>query len=383
MLKSKVTIFFDVRPINKLHTFVFDFNPKNQELTLHKFEQATVDRLKLLLATPQNIVITTHYNPDGDALGSSLALYRFLKSSGQNVSVLIPNEYPGFLNWMPDLKSALVYSKDQQNAELLLNSASIIFCLDYNGFNRVNLFVDKLVAANGIKILLDHHLQPENTFDLAFSVIETSSTSELVYDLIDALGKIELIDKESATCLYVGIMTDTGSFSFACNLPRTYEVVADLVRKGVDTEQVHRLVYDTWSENRMKLLGYCLSEKLTVLKEYATAFIWLTAGDMHKYNVQSGDTEGIVNYALSIKGISFAAFFTEKPDRIRISFRSKGSFSVNAFARDNFNGGGHRNAAGGDSFQSMENTLQRFKDTLPAYKTDIVAAADESSRFQL
>ncbi|MBW6491544.1 MAG: bifunctional oligoribonuclease/PAP phosphatase NrnA [Lentimicrobium sp.] len=328
-----------------------------------------------MLTNQNKILITTHYNPDGDALGSSFALCRYLKNKGYQVSVLVPNEYPGFLAWMPGNKDVIVYSKNSETADILIDEADLIFCLDYNAIQRVNLFTEKLEKSSAIKVLVDHHLQPEPQFDFVFSVINTSSTSELIYDLINAMGDKHLIDKEIANCLYVGIMTDTGSFSFACNHPHTYEVVAELVRIGVDTEQVHRLVYDTYSEHRMRLLGYCLSEKLQVMHNFSSAYIWLTKEDMKRFNVQSGDTEGIVNYALSIKGISFAAFFTEKRDRIRISFRSKGDFSVNTFAREHFNGGGHRNAAGGDSFMNMQETLKTFEMLLPNYLDDLKKAS--------
>lgn len=342
---------------------------------MHKFDKELVSKFIKLLSTQNEILITTHYNPDGDALGSSLAFGRYLKNKGLSVRILVPNEFPGFLAWMPGNEDIIVYSTHAESGDRLIEQADLIFCLDYNAIKRVNLFSEKLEKSPAIKVLIDHHLQPEPQFDFVFSVIDTSSTSELVYDLICALGDQDLIDKEIANCLYVGIMTDTGSFSFACNYPHTYEVVAELVRKGVDTEQVHRLVYDTYSEQRMRLLGYCLSEKLVVLKKYASAYIWLTKEDMKRFKVQSGDTEGIVNYALSIKGISFAALFTEKPDRIRISFRSKGNFSVNTFAREHFGGGGHRNAAGGDSFLNMQETLKRFEGLLPGYHEGLKKAA--------
>ncbi|PKP50591.1 MAG: DHH family phosphoesterase [Bacteroidetes bacterium HGW-Bacteroidetes-11] len=346
------------------------------------FNKDLVNQLKELLTTTSNILITTHYNPDGDALGSSLGLYHYLHLKGYSAKILVPNEYPDFLGWMPGNSDMTVYSKNQSEGDALIDWAEVIFCLDYNAIQRVNLFSDKLINAKGVKVLVDHHLQPEPQFDYMFSMIETSSTSELVYDLICALGDQDIIEKNIAMCLYVGIMTDTGSFSFACNLPHTYEVVAELVRRGVDTEQVHRLVYDTYSEQRMRLLGHCLSEKLTVVKDCATAYIWLSKDDMKKFKVQPGDTEGIVNYALSIKGISFAALFTEKPDKVRISFRSKGNFSVNDFSRNHFNGGGHRNAAGGETRLKMNETIELFTSLLPQYKAGLQSAAHQSSFLQ-
>ncbi|NTW25466.1 MAG: bifunctional oligoribonuclease/PAP phosphatase NrnA [Lentimicrobium sp.] len=346
---------------------------------MQKFNPDTLNSVKQLLDVPAEIVVTSHYNPDGDALGSALALSRYLRKKGHKVTTIIPNDFPDFLHWMPGQKDILIYFHKSLTANELIKNASIIFCLDYNAIPRVNLFADQLFEAKGIKVLIDHHLAPEDHFDYSLSVIKTSSTSELIFDFIDNLGDNDLIDADIAVCLYVGMMTDTGSFSFACNYPHTYEVVAKLVKAGVDTERVHRLVYDTYSESRMRLLGFCLSERMIVLGEYGTAYIYLSRQDLQKFDFKSGDTEGVVNYALSIRDISFAALFTEKSDRIRISFRSKGSFSVNDFAREHYQGGGHRNAAGGDAFQPLETTLKNFEELLPVYQERILLAAKESS----
>ncbi|MBK6964502.1 MAG: DHH family phosphoesterase [Bacteroidales bacterium] len=346
---------------------------------MHKFNPDTLEAVTRLLKLPSEVVVTSHYNPDGDALGSSLALSMYLKEKGHKVSLILPNDFPDFLQWMPGVEDVVIYFHKSKTADELIANAAIIFCLDYNSIPRVNLFADRLFEAKAIKILIDHHLQPENHFDYSFSVITTSSTSELVFDFIEAMDDLSLLNRDMSVCLYVGIMTDTGSFSFACNYPHTYEVVSKLVQKGVDTEQVHRLVYDTYSEGRMRLLGFCLSERMIVLHETATAYIWLSKSDMERFGFKPGDTEGVVNYALSIKDISFAALFTEKSDRIRISFRSKGDFSVNNFAREHYQGGGHRNAAGGDSFEPMEKTLSGFVDLLSLYKEDLLKAARQSS----
>ncbi len=348
---------------------------------MHKFDTETLKKVNQLLEVPSEIVITSHYNPDGDALGSSLAMCNYLQQKGHKVSLILPNDFPDFLGWMPGIENAVIYFHKSKGADKLIAKASIIFCLDYNAIPRVNLFADQLFKAKGIKILIDHHLQPEDHFDYSFSVIKTSSTSELVFDFIEASGDYSMLNKEIAVCLYVGIMTDTGSFSFACNYPHTYEVVSKLVQKGVDTERVHRLVYDTYSEGRMRLLGFCLSERMVVLHELSTAYIWLKKSDLQRFGFKPGDTEGVVNYALSIKDISFAALFTEKSDRIRISFRSKGDFSVNNFAREHYEGGGHRNAAGGDAFVSMEQTLSKFEGLLLLYKDELLNAARQSSQL--
>ena len=345
---------------------------------MSKFPEHTIEIIKDILDKSERILITTHYNPDGDAIGSSLALFLYLKSKGHQVNVLIPNDIPEFLQWMPGLDERMIYYHHSNQGNKLLMEADVIFCLDYNSISRVNLFKDQLLKSQGQKILIDHHPEPEDQFDINLSVTNVSSTSELIYDFIAAMGDLEFITVDIGMNLYVGMMTDTGSFSYASNYPHTLETVADLIKKGVDTEKVHRLVYDTYSENRMRLLGYCLSEKLVVLNEFNTAYIWLTKEDLDKFSFKPGDTEGVVNYALSIKNISFAALFTEKKTCIRISFRSKSNFSVNDFARKHYKGGGHLNAAGGDSYLNMEETLKEFQSLLPQYKSQLIDAARES-----
>jgi bifunctional oligoribonuclease and PAP phosphatase NrnA len=314
-----------------------------------------------------NIVITTHYNPDGDAIGSSLALYNILNHLGCNVAVIIPNDYPSFLKWLPGNEKMIVYEENALLCNALIRDAQILFSLDYNAMSRVKHFTNQLQEAKATKILIDHHIDPSDEYDFVYSRINISSTSELLYEFVKGLGWENEIDKDVAECLYVGIMTDTGSFSYACNLSQTYEITANLIKKGIDAENIHRLVYDTYSENRMRLLGYCLSERLVVRAKYKTAYIWLTRDDLTMFDHQIGDTEGVVNYALSIEGIVLAALFTERNERIRISFRSKGEFSVNEFARKHYAGGGHRNAAGGDSLTDMEETLRKFEELLPEY----------------
>jgi phosphoesterase RecJ-like protein len=327
--------------------------------------------LKKLLAEKSNVLITTHYNPDGDAIGSSLALYHFLASQGISSKVLIPNELPTFLQWMPGLKEAVIYVNDPDIGKVLISTADLIFCMDYNGLDRVKLFTNELRASNATRVIIDHHIQPENEFDLIFSIIKVSSTSELLHQILSEAGYSSGITKDMAECLFVGIMTDTGSFSFACNRPETFEIAANLIKTGMDVEKVHRMVYDTYSESRMRLLGHCLGSNMKVLPEFATAYIWLTKEDLEEYDYQQGDTEGVVNYALSIQNVAVAALFTERGDRIRVSLRSKGEFSVNEFARAHFNGGGHRNAAGGDIFKNMPDTLAWFESLLPVYSAEI------------
>lgn len=335
------------------------------------FPENSVSFLKNLVSQPHKILITTHYNPDGDAIGASLALYHFLVKTGHDVSIIVPNELPSFLSWMPGTSNVLVYNKDEDSAKRLISEAETIFCMDFNSLSRVKLFSKDLAEAPGVKVLIDHHLQPSDEFDLTFSEIKVSSTSELLYELINLCGYGDLVDLPAAECIFVGIMTDTGSYSYSCEKPDTFRITAELIRLGVNVERIHRLVYDTYSENRMRLLGFCLSERLKVLPEMSTAYIWLSKDDLENFGYQPGDTEGVVNYALSIENIVMAALFTERDNRIRISLRSKGSFSVNNFARKHFEGGGHRNAAGADSFLSLQETLEKFESLLSDYQDEL------------
>lgn len=338
------------------------------------FSENSVSFLKNLVSRPHKVLITTHYNPDGDAIGASLALYHFLVKTGHNVSIIVPNEMPSFLSWMPGSGNVLVYSKREDSGKKLILEAETIFCMDFNSLGRVKLFSKELAEAPGVKILIDHHLQPSDEFDFTFSEINVSSTSELLFKLINHCGYGDLVDLPAAECIFVGIMTDTGSYSYSCEKPDTFHITAELIRLGVNVERIHRKVYDTYSENRMRLLGFCLSERMKVLPLMSTAYIWLSKDDLDTFGYQPGDTEGVVNYALSIENIVMAALFTERDNRIRISLRSKGSFSVNSFARKHFEGGGHRNAAGADSFLSLQETLERFESLLKEYQDELYSS---------
>jgi phosphoesterase RecJ-like protein len=295
-------------------------------------------------------------------------MYHFLKLSGHDVNVIVPNSYPDFLVWMPGQEKILIYEENKKLCDELFKFSDILFSLDYNAPSRLGMAAGSFKKAKGIKVLIDHHIQPETkTYDHIFSTIDISSTSEIVYEFMYQINS-GLINKSMAECIYAGIMTDTGSFSYACNYERTFGIVADLYKSGIDGVKINRLVYATFSENRLRLLGYALSEKLKVLPEYSTAHISLTRKELKHFNYQVGDTEGLVNYALSIKGIKFAALFTERKDKIRISLRSVGEFSVNSLANKHFEGGGHKNAAGGDSFLTLDETLKKFERLLPEYE---------------
>ncbi len=335
--------------------------------------------LKNLINCRKKIVIITHNNPDGDAIGSSLALYNYLLNKGNNVNVVTPNKFPENLSWLKGAEEIMVYNMKTIRCNAMIQNADLIFCLDFNALHRVDKVEVALRNAKAKKILIDHRLQPElGSFDFAISKINISSTAELIYNFITDLDGQEAINLEIAEAVYVGIITDTGSFSYSCNYEDTFKICSVLLRKGIDAEAIHRRVYDTFSENRLRLLGYCLSEKLEILEEYSTAFIWLTKEELNRFNYQVGDTEGVVNYALSIDKIKLAALFTEREGIVRISFRAKGDIDVNEFARNHFNGGGHKNASGATSVKSFIETIDDFKKSLMLYKNQLTDTKNAS-----
>jgi bifunctional oligoribonuclease and PAP phosphatase NrnA len=334
-------------------------------------ENSDFEKISALLKAPRKILITSHANPDGDAIGASLALYGYLIKKNHEVKVMIPDPDPEFLHWMPFHDRLLVFDLNQDQCIESIEEAELIFSVDYNGLGRLNNAAEYVRKAKAARILIDHHEQPDQDFDLKISVTKTSSTSELIYDFIAACGDEDIIDRDIAECIYTGIITDTGSFSYACNYEKTYLITAALHKTGIDGEHIHRLVYDTYSENRLRLLGHAISEKLVVLPGYNAAYISLSKADLERFDYQIGDTEGVVNYALSIKDINLAALFTEREGHVKVSLRSKGDFSVNEIARKFFNGGGHANAAGANYYFSLEETVMTFLAMLPLYKDQL------------
>ncbi len=329
--------------------------------------------IKELFTAPRKILLTSHTNPDGDAIGASLAMFLFLRDLGHNVKVMVPNSFPEYLAWMEGSSEILTFEENKAQCKELLETAEIIFSLDYNHPSRLGEAEADFCNAKAIKVLIDHHVQPKKEdYQYVFTTTETSSTSELVYDFITEIQPHGL-SKSIAGCIYAGIMTDTGSFSYACNYEKTFRIVAELYKAGIDGVKINRLVYNTFSESRLRLLGFALSEKLKLLPEYATAYISLTLEELNRFNYQVGDTEDVVNYALSIKGVRFAAMFIERDNKIRISLRSVGDFPVNTIASEYFEGGGHKNAAGGDSYLTMEQTLEKFEKILPLYQKELTA----------
>lgn len=334
-------------------------------------ENTDFAKISELLSVPRNILITSHTNPDGDAIGASLALHGYLKQKGHDVRVMVPDPYPSFLAWMPGHEEIAVFTREKEVCLKYIEEADVLFSVDYNSLDRLGGAAEAAKASRAVKVLFDHHKLPAPHFDLKISVVAVSSTAELSFEFIAASGDKDLITKEIAECIYAGITTDTGSYSYSCNYVRTYEIVAELFRKGIDGEHIHRLVYDTYSESRLRLLGYALSQKLVVIPEYNTAYISLTKEELDRFNYEVGDTEGVVNYALSISGINLAALFSERDNVIRASFRSKGSFKCDVLAREHFDGGGHANAAGAYSYVSMEETIERFRNLLPKFSDQL------------
>ncbi len=317
------------------------------------------------------IVITTHHKPDADAMGSSLGLKLFLDTFGYRVDVVSPTDYASFLNWMKDSESTVIYEHETELATQLALQADFIFCLDFNHLSRINEFGDVVARSNAKKVLIDHHQFPQGFEDYTFWDDMASSTCELVYRFIHANGMDSRIDKHIAACLYTGIVTDTGSFRFSNTGSETMRIAATLMDKGINHVQIFDSVYDSFTESRVRFIGYAISQKMEVLREYNTALITITGEELKAYNVITGDTEGLVNYGLSIEGIKFAVLIIDRNKIVKMSFRSKGNFAANQFAMQHFNGGGHFYAAGGSSDLNLEETVEKFKKTLLIYKAQL------------
>ena len=326
--------------------------------------------LKELLSQPKKIVITTHHKPDGDAMGSSLGLYNYLIQNGHHVQVITPTDYPIFLHWLPNNGEVIIYTEQEEQSKELIAAADFIFCLDFNALSRINEMGEWVGASAAKKILIDHHLDPVDFDDFRHWRVSACSTAQLIYEFIaDLMQEPELISKDVADCLYTGILTDSGSFKYPTTTAEVHLIVAELIKKGADNYRIHQLIYDNSSEDRLRFLGHCLSNRLEVFSEFNAALIWVSKADLEQFNILTGDTEGLVNYALSINGIRLAALIIERPDRVKLSLRSTGDFPANEICKKYFNGGGHRNAAGGASDDPFESVIQQFKNLLPTYKS--------------
>ncbi len=329
---------------------------------------------KKLLSVPQKIVIVPHKNPDGDAIGSTLALWHYLRNSGQKATIIAPNDYPKFLKWMPGNEHILNFEKENRQAKNAIAEATLIFTLDFNHLGRIGQLQPLLEESTAKFIMIDHHQAPADYAEITYSDVTMSSTCEMVFNFIEYLGDTDKVTPEIANCLYTGIMTDTGSFKFSSTTSRTHQVVAKLIDKGANNTNIHNKIYDTNSPSRLHLLG-CALKNLVILADYHTAYITLSQEELDAYDYKKGDTEGFVNYGLTLEGICFAVIFIENKEEgiIKISFRSEGDFSVNEFARTHFHGGGHTNAAGGRSDVSLEKTAEHFVSLLKEYKDQLSA----------
>jgi bifunctional oligoribonuclease and PAP phosphatase NrnA len=331
------------------------------------------DNFYQLINTPsKRFVILTHQNPDADAIGSSLGWAAYLHKKGHIATVIVPNECPKNLRWMAGYDSVLTFeanSQTRQQAKSLIKEAHFICCLDFNALHRVKELGAMAQKAAAPKILIDHHLEPESFADFVFSDTTQAATAQYIVQIIQQLGDQALIDAPMAECLYAGIMTDTGSFRHGSTTPAVHRAVADLMATGFNANRVHRLIFDNNSADRTRLLGYILAEKLVVLPEYRTAYMCISMEELERFNSEMGDTEGIVNYGLQIENVVMSVLFIERPDEIKLSFRSVADFSVRDLAAAHFSGGGHKNASGGRSNQSLLATVQLLLDVLPQYQT--------------
>lgn len=325
--------------------------------------QAKNDLATFLRSFKGKAVIISHTSPDGDALGSSLAMKHALTALGLSVSVVLPDDYPDYYAWLPGINDVIVAKAQPESAARLIEEASLQIIVDMNALSRAQQLEPLLRASHAKRVLIDHHLQSQDQFDMSYADTAVSSTSELVYSLIEFIDK-SLITTDVASCLYTGIVTDTGNFFHGNMTPETFTITADILAKGVDIVRINQLVYNTFSEDRLRLLGFSISERLRVLHQHHAAYIFLSKDDLQRFNYQEGDTEDIVNYGLSIKGINISALFYEKSDFIKISLRSEGDVNVNAIAVNYFKGGGHRNASGAHFYGSMDEAIKLFQKAL-------------------
>jgi len=327
-----------------------------------------IQKAKKLIDKYDKIIIVTHTSPDGDALGSSLGLYHFLTEYGKQVNIVVPNEFPDFLKWMPEASSIVIAEKDFSMATELMDAAELIFFLDFNLLKRIEQLEQLAKKSSAKKILIDHHLDPDNFCDITISHPDISSTSELIFRFICRMGLFEYINKPCAECIYTGMMMDTGAFTFNSNSPSIYYIISELVEKGIDKDAIYSRVYCGLSERRLRMQGYVLYKKMHVYREYKTSLLSLSYEEHQRFRSQKGDTEGFVNIPLTIENVVFSAFIREEKEVVRISLRSKGSFPTNQFAKEVFGGGGHLNASGGEFFGKLEDALRLFEEALPRYK---------------
>lgn len=322
------------------------------------------------LQQPRRIVLLTHVRPDGDAVGSALALKLYFEQKGHIADVIVPDDFPDFLNWMPQSEKAFNHQKNPKTCFAVLTRADIIFFLDFNALKRIEALGEDVKKLNRpfVSVMIDHHREPDHFTDYELWNDKASSTAELVYDFIHQAGDSNLINKDMAACIYAGMALDTGIFQFSNTTARGHEIAAQLIVTGINVEQIHNAVYNQYGENRMRFVGFLLSEKMVIVPEYKAAYMSITMQEAEKYKLNNGDKEGIVNLPLAMRDVDMAVLFTEDKDKIKISFRSKADVNVEFLARNFFNGGGHRNASGGSSRLPLEETIQRFIAVLPEFQ---------------
>ncbi|MEL6865405.1 MAG: DHH family phosphoesterase [Bacteroidota bacterium] len=326
-----------------------------------------LDQLKSFLSIPRDLAIVTHRNPDGDAIGSSLALYHYLNHHGHTVRAVFPSDYPAIFSWMPGIQEVLIYDIEPKEVESRLQKADLIFCLDFNSLDRIDRVGDIIQGCRSPIALIDHHLYPENFAEYNLLRSTASSTCELIYDFIYMMKDERLIDTIISESIFTGILTDTGSFKYSTS-PHVFRIVAELLERGADDNKLQDLIFNSLDEKNLRLLGFCLNSRMELLPEYKAGIITLSRRDYEHFDIQRGDTEGIVNFLLKIKEVQVAAFITEQPTIVKISLRSKGEFSVQEIATKHFKGGGHRNASGGYSYKGLRATVLKFKEILAEYK---------------
>ena len=325
------------------------------------------EEFKTYLSSPKQILIVTHRNPDGDAIGSTLAMYHYLCKLDHKVRMVFPSEYPAIFDWMPAIDDVLIYDQQIDKTKEWVSEAELVICLDFNGLDRIDKVGDLIRDVEVKKCMIDHHLDPDDFADFTFSDPTASSTCEMVFRFIQMMDHDALIDQQIGECIYTGILTDTGSYKYATS-PRLFKIAADLLEKGVDDYKLQDLTFNSLTEKQLRLLGHCLNNRMEILEEYSLGLITLSRRDYEHFDIQRGDTEGIVNYLLKIRHIKMAAFITEQPTIVKLSFRSKGDVDVQKIAQKHFKGGGHKNAAGGSSFKGLRSTVNLFKSVLPQYK---------------
>lgn len=342
-------------------------------------DQTKIDHFEKWIDRADKIVIVSHVSPDGDAIGASLGLYHFLNSLEKTVNVIVPNAFPDFLKWMPGSKDILLYDRYQEFADKLIAEADVICCLDFNAIKRVDEMATAVASSPARKAMVDHHLHPEEFCQIVMSYPRISSTSELIFRLICRLGAFSDITKECAECIYTGMMTDTGSFTYNSNNQEIYFIISELLSKGIDKDDIYRKVYNTYSESRLRLMGYVLSN-MKVYKNHNAALISLRKDEQSQFDYIKGDSEGFVNIPLSIKDVRFSCFLREDTEKrmIKISLRSVGKFPCNRLAADFFNGGGHLNASGGEFYGTMEEAMDTFEKALEKYKSLLTAEENET-----